>query len=180
MFRRMVRAALFNAGVYRELRDDPTATLQAFAVILLGSITLILVLVLGPLRSHGIGAYIVVFTSVLSSGIVGWFLVSLLFYVVGGRLLRRKITLPSLLRTTGFANAPAVLYIFAPVAGGDALILIFFGILLWTLFAMAVALQQALSIPFAGGLWLAIPGILLMLIIQNLFVRSLLSEFYGV
>ena len=179
MFRRMVRAALFNAGVYQELRDDPTATVQAFAVILLGSIALILVLVLGPLRSHGVGAYVEAFTGVLSAGIAGWFMVSLFSYLVGVRLLGRKITLPSLLRTVGFANAPALLYIVATVAGADSLVFIFFGVLLWTLFAMAVALKQALSIPFVGGLWMAIPGILLMVVIQNLFVRSLLSEFYG-
>ncbi len=179
MFRRMVRAALFNADVYRELRDDPTATLQAFAVILLGSAALILALILGQLRDHGIGVYIEAFTGVLSSGIVGWFMVSLLFYLVGRRFLRRMITLPSLLRTIGFANAPAVLYIFATVGGADTLVLFFFGILLWTMFAMAVALRQSLNTPFTGGLLLAVAGILLMIIIQNLIIRTLLPEFYG-
>ena len=179
MFRRMVRAALFNAAVYRELRDDPTATLQAFAVILLGSAALVLALVFGQLRDHGTGVYIEAFTGVLSSGIVGWFLVSLLFYLVGRRFLLRKITLPPLLRTIGFANAPALLYIFATVGGADTLILFFFGILLWTMFAMAVALRQALNTPFTGGLLLAITGVLLMIIIQNLFMRTLLPEFYG-
>ena len=179
MFRRMVRAALFNAGVYRELRDDPTATLQAFGVISLGSAALILALILGQVQDQGIGAYALVFTSVFSAGIVGWVIVSLLSHLVGARLLRKDVTLPSMLRTIGFSNAPAVGYIFLAVSTqADLLQLINAGILMWILLAMSVALRQTLSIPFAGALWMAIPGILIMVVIRGIFAGTLLSGLY--
>ena len=63
-------------------------------------------------------------------------------------------------------------------AEADLLQLINESILLWILLAMAVALRQTLSIPFAGALWMAIPGILIMVVIRGIFAGTLLSGLY--
>ena len=104
MIRRMLRAAAMNGQVYRELRDDPTATVQALGVVLLGSLAIALAGVLGYVREEGIGVYTLVLIRSLSAAIAGWIIASLVPYLIGGRVLRRSVTFTSILRIIGFAN----------------------------------------------------------------------------
>ena len=158
MIQRMIRAACLDARVYQELRDDPTATIQAFWVMVLSGSALALGGIVGLGGEADFGLRLQVFTWRVSAAVVGWLVLSLLAYGVGRRLLGRMVTFPSLLRTIGFANVPGVFYILVFI-GGSATQVVNAAILVWVLFAMVPALRQTLQVSFLVGFCLSIVGV---------------------
>ena len=172
MIQRMIRAARLDGTLYQELQDDPTATIQAFVVVILSGTSIALALIAGFAQEEGLGAQIMVLTSSVSAAIVAWVVVGLLASMVGRRLLGRAVTLPIMLRAIGFANAPGILYIFIMVRG--TALLVNAAILLWILFAMMIAFRMTLRIPVLAGFWLSALGMFIVLTIRDTFARAML------
>ena len=170
---RMVRAALLDGWLYSELRDDPTATLQAFTVMLLGGLAIAVALIIGVTWGDGLGTQLYVLTRSISAALVGWVITSLFALWVGKRLLSRPITLPIVLRAIGFANAPAILYILIAI-GGTLALLINSVILFWILIAQMVAFRNTLRTSIMASMWLSFAGLFIALIVRDMLARALL------
>ncbi|RLI51326.1 hypothetical protein DRO61_02680, partial [Candidatus Bathyarchaeota archaeon] len=130
--------------LYDEVETDETATLQALFIVIIASV------------SSGLGSAIsvamlgvnlsIILASLVSGlilSLVGWLIWSFITYIIGTKIFGGIATYGELLRTIGFSDAPGILLIFSfiPVLGG----LISFVIGVWGLFAMAIAVRQALD-----------------------------------
>ncbi len=166
MIGRILRAARFDARLYEELQTDPTATVQAFGVILLGGLSLGFAGVFGFYGQEGMGTQAVVLARTLTATLAGWVVLSLLGLLVG-QLLKKSATFPSMLRAIGFANAPGLLYILIMV-GGNLALLINAAILLWTLLAMTVALRNTLQVSLLPSFLLSAIGTVIYITMRNL------------
>ena len=172
MIQRMIRAARLDNLVYQELRDDPTATLQAFWVVVLGAVALAVGGVVGIVDELGIGVVVQVFTWSLAYSIVAWVVLGLLANWLGRKVFKEEVTLLSLLRAIGFANTPGVFYIFLVVSGMERLVSGV--ILLWVLVALIIAFRNTLQVSFLIGFWMSAIGLFITFNIRDLFSNVLL------
>jgi hypothetical protein len=136
----MIRAAKLDPRVYEEVEADEAATVQAMAVVALAA--------LAAGIGHGGGPFAI---AQVVRALIIWVIWAGLSYAVGVYLLpepQTKATLGQMLRTTGFAASPGVLrfFRFIPVLGP----LLSFAVVIWTVVAMVMAIQQALDYTSLG------------------------------
>jgi hypothetical protein len=131
---RLIGAARLDPMVYEDVEADVSATRQAVLVVCLSGVSL----AIGRANAGIEGV-----ASSMLREMVGWLLISAIVYVIGDKILRGSATWGELLRTIGFAQAPGLLAalswyppINAPVR---------YGIATWKLFAVVVAIRQALD-----------------------------------
>jgi len=143
---RMIRAAKLEVDLYEEVEADASATRQAFAAVLVASL------------SSGVGTAIlsqwtedapefwVGLVIGLAASIAGWLVMSVMAYALGTTLFKgphTSATIGELLRTIGFANSPRVLgiLVFIPFLGW----IVSLAVSIWTLIAVVIAVRQALD-----------------------------------
>jgi hypothetical protein len=145
--RRLVGAAMLDAGIYEEVEADATATFQSLVVVVLASL------------SAGIGATglydttrTLSFFAVASVlALMTWASWALLTLQVGARILPLKETdasIGQLLRTLGFSAAPSLLLVFAVLPG--MMTPVFVIAIAWTIAASVIAVRHALDYPSIG------------------------------
>ena len=140
--RRVVGAAMLDAGTYEEVEADRAATPQALVVVVLSS----LAAGIGLTGTRGAAATLSFFavTSVLA--LAAWGTFALITFHVGSRLLPvtgTRTDRGELLRTLGFAAAPGLLQSFALFSPAPIAISVL--ALAWTIAASVVAVRQALD-----------------------------------
>jgi len=148
LFNRMIRAARLDVTLYEEVEADEGATTQAFIVVMLSSICAgIGTGIREALLGQGPGRIGIGLVGGLVSAALFWFIWSFITYFVGTKVFGGTASFGELLRTIGFSNSPGVLMIlsFIPILGG----LVSFGVSIWQLVSMVVAVRQALD--FSNG-----------------------------
>lgn len=133
---RMLGAAKLDSKVYEEVEADRTATPQAVGVVILASVA-------GGI-GLGEGVRGLVFGTV--AGLLGWLVWAWLIYFIGTRWLPEPGTqadIGELLRTIGFATSPGILRVLGIVPVLSPIVLVVS--LVWMLFAVIVAVRQALD-----------------------------------
>ena len=190
---RMFRALRIQRAVFREVAEDPFATGQALITLL---VTLAITASVNAVVSHdalamlqqlnlplvggavngtawwGEWTMLQKFGISFASGLVLWMLITLFAYLAG-RLLHGKGDFTRTMRTMAFARVPYVLIVleFVPVAGQVLGFLVF----LVTLYAIWVALQEALElrprvailIPIVGALLFIASVVIIELIVEG-------------
>jgi len=141
---RMIGAASLDVHTYEEVEADATATTQAMGVVVLSSIAQ----GIAGLTQGG-GGY--GFVTGAMGALIGWFIWAFLVYIIGTKILPEPQTrsdLGELLRTTGFSASPGLLRVLGviPLLGG----VIMFAVSIWMLFAMIIAVRQALDYKSTG------------------------------
>jgi hypothetical protein len=137
---RLIGALALDPVTYEEVEADRTATGQAMLVVVLSSVG-------AGIGARGLGsgsASSMMFISAVS--LLAWAAWALLTYQIGVRLMPEAETrsdLGELLRTIGFSAAPGMLRVFGVVPG--AAVPAFAITSIWMLFAMVVAVRQALD-----------------------------------
>ena len=131
-----------GAKPVEEVGADQPATGQAFLVVVLASVAA----GIGSLRA-GLG----VVATMLVLALIGWVVWSMLTFVLGTKILPEKEThadLGQLLRVLGFAQAPGLFSVLGviPFLG----VVIRFGIFIWMLAAVVIAVRQALDYTSTG------------------------------
>ena len=138
---RMIGAARLDSHTYGEVKQDSGAMLPALLVVVAVAIF------------SGVGrmldAYddnIEAFVFAVVRSLVTWALLVLLARIFGSTILRTpqtKASLGQIARSTGFAQTPGLLNVFAfvPQVGGPILTLVF----LWQLACMVIAIRQSLD-----------------------------------
>jgi hypothetical protein len=145
---RLIGAAALDAAIYEEVEADPSATSQAFLVVLLSS------LAGGIGLAGGVGAGLadtasaarIGFFSALS--LLAWATWAVVTFEIGTRILPARQTradVGQLLRTIGFASTPGLLRILGIMPA--VAMPVFAVTAIWMLAAMVVAVRQALDFP---------------------------------
>jgi hypothetical protein len=153
---RMIGAARFDVGTYAEVKADPTATVQAIAVVLLSAAAS----GIGAIRA---GAHYVFLA--FGIALVAWLAWAFLTWLVGTKFLAEaetKADVWPLVRTAGFAVSPGILSalgwipILGPVINNLAW--------LWMLATTVVAVRVAFNYKSTGRAVLvsAIGGVVLL------------------
>ena len=135
---RVIGALKLQIPVYEEVEADKGATKQALAVVVLSSVAT----GLGISRTSSIASLI----AGALAALLGWFIWAALTYVIGTKILpepRTQSDVGELMRTTGFASAPAMFHLLGwlPLIGRP----VSFAASLWMLVAMVIAVRQALD-----------------------------------
>jgi hypothetical protein len=129
---RMVRAARLDPDLYNEVERDPSATGQAFGVVLIVAACGLFGSALGGSRILGAGVCAVAL----------WLLWSLIILGIG-KLLGGTADFGEVMRCLAFAYSPGVLQLFSffpllgYLVGGVALV--------WTALAMVIAVREAMD-----------------------------------
>jgi Yip1 domain len=140
---RIIGALKLQTSVYEEVEADTHATKQALAVVVLSSVAT------GIGVSHA--SSLLALTAGALAALFGWLIWAGLTSFIGTKLLpepQTKSDLGELLRTTGFASAPALFHLLArlPLIGG----VVSFLVSVWMLVAMIIAVRQALDYKSTG------------------------------
>ncbi len=135
---RMIGALQLQTSVYEEVEADRGATAQALAVVVISSVAT----GVGVSRTSSLASLI----AGALAALFGWFIWAGLTYVIGTKILpepQTKSDVGELLRTTGFASAPAMFHLLArlPLIGAVASL----AVSVWMLVAMVIAVRQALD-----------------------------------
>ena len=172
LFNRMIRAATLDVSLYEEVEADDTATTQALIVVMLSSVCSGIGTAVGKaFTGHGVGDISRGLFGGLFSALIVWFIWSFITYFIGTKVFGGTASSGELLRTLGFSNSPGVLLIlsFVPILGG----FISFGVWVWGLVAMVVAVRQALDFSTGKAILTCIVGwivaLVLLIIIGILF-----------
>lgn len=140
---RVMGALKLKPAVYEEVEADKHATTQALAVVVLSSVAT----GIGVSRTSSLASL----TAGALAALLGWLIWAALTSVIGTKLLpepQTKSDIGELLRTTGFASAPALFHLLArlPLIGGVVSLLVS----VWMLVAMVIAVRQALDYKSTG------------------------------
>ena len=150
---RMIGAAMLDAGMYEGIEADRHVTIQAMATVLLSS------LAAGVGAAGWFGVHIPTLVGVSLVALITWVAWAMLMFQIGTRLLpepQTSVTMGELLRTTGFAAAPGVLFVFATLP--RMAVPVFVAVTLWMFGAMVVGVRHALDYDSTGRA-LAVCGI---------------------
>ncbi len=155
---RMKGAALLDNATYEEVEADTTATGQAAIVVVIGAI------------ASGIGMARggpgVIISAVIGS-LIAWALFAGITYLIGDKVFGGTATWGEMLRTLGFAQAPAVLGALGIIPGLRGILAMVIGI--WLLTTAIVAIRQALDFSTGKALATAVLGWLALMIPRALF-----------
>lgn len=159
---RMIGAALLKVDVYEEVEHDESATGQA-------AIAVGLVAIASGIASWtygGTGIVVGVLAAYLS-----WAIFAGTTYFVGDKLFKGTASWGELLRTTGFAQSPGVLFVLGaiPILG----LIVFIPVVIWILIAVVIAIRQALDITTGKAVATGFLGGLMALLINGLINKLL-------
>jgi hypothetical protein len=140
---RIIGALKLQPAVYEEVEADKGATKQALAIVVISSVATGLgISRTSSLASLAVGAL---------AALLGWCIWAGLTYLIGARILPEPQTqsdVGELMRTTGFASAPALFHLLArlPLIGAAVSV----AVSVWMLVAMVIAVRQALDYKSTG------------------------------
>jgi len=165
IFDRMKGAAMLDIATYEEVEHDESLTTQAAIVVLIAAIAR----GVGGFNSGENGIIIGVVAALFS-----WLVWAGITYLIGDKLLKGTATWGELLRTLGYAQAPAVLLIFGflPALGGILGAIV--GI--WLLVTGIVAIRQALDFDTGKAILTAFLGWLVAVAIPAIVIGGALIE----
>ena len=165
MWDRMRGAAMLDIATYEEVEHDDNLTTQAAIVVLIAA----LARGIGGFNDGENGIIIGVVAALFS-----WLVWAGITYLIGDKLLKGTATWGELLRTLGYAQAPAVLLIFGfvPVLGNILGAVV--GI--WLLVTGIVAIRQALDFDTGKAVLTAFLGWLVAVAIPALVIGAALIE----
>jgi hypothetical protein len=154
--RRVLRAALLHADTYEEIEADPPAIVQSTGVVAAACAAIGLARYLQS-SAAGLGESQLLLQVTLSviEPLVMWVGGSVFVYMVGATFFRGPETetdFAEVLRTTGFAFAPALLRVFAAVPPPALGLGIDLAARAWVFAAFVVAVRQALDFTTARAI----------------------------
>ena len=137
---RLIGAMSLDAAIYEEVEADTGATTQAFLVVLASSLA-------AGFGARGLGGMTLVnITFVSIVALLAWAAWALVIFAIGGHLMpepQTRVDVGELLRTIGFASAPGLLRVFGIIPGVAIPAFVISSV--WMLFAMVIAVRQALD-----------------------------------
>jgi hypothetical protein len=177
MLNRVIRAAMLDGELYKEVEADTSLTQEALIVVILVSVIssiggLIIGIVGGNIGSALIGAVIAVIV-----GVVNYYIWSYVTYFVGTRLFDGVADPGELLRVLGYANGPNVLGVlsFIPCLGGVAAL----AGAIWALIAGFIGVREALDLDTTKTLITVVIGWAIVFVI-GMVIAAVIATVLGV
>jgi hypothetical protein len=164
---RIIRACKLDTTLYEEVEADKSATFQAALVVVLSSLA-------AGIGAISLGSYNFIMPAILS--LISWYIWAYLIYLIGAKLFPEENTKADhgeLLRTIGFSSAPGLIRVFGFTS--ELMTITFIGAGIWMLFAMIIAVRQALDYQ---STWRAIGVVVIGFLVQA-FVLILLLKIFG-
>lgn len=165
MWDRMRGAAMLDIATYEEVEHDDNLTTQAAMVVLIAAV------------ARGIGGFNQGENGIIVgvvAALFSWLVWAGITYLIGDKLLKGTATWGELLRTLGYAQAPAVLLIFGFVPVLGSILGAVVGI--WLLVTGIVAIRQALDFDTGKAVLTAFLGWLVAVAIPALVIGTSLIE----
>jgi hypothetical protein len=141
-FRRLIGAAMLDAGIYEEVEADRTATAQALAVVVFSS----LAAGIGAKGMEGGASALAFFATASVIALLTWAAWALVTFEIGSHILPTpdtRVDPGELLRTLGFAATPGLIQVLGVFPG--ARVPVFALAIVWALAASVMAVRQALD-----------------------------------
>ena len=162
---RMRGAAMLNIATYEEVEHDESLTAQAGMVVIMAAVAR----GIGGFNQGNDGIIIGAFAALFS-----WLVWAGITYLIGDKLLKGTATWGELLRTLGYAQAPAVLFVigFVPLLGP----LVGVVVSIWLLITGIVAIRQALDFDTGKAILTAFLGWLVAVAIPAMVIGAALIE----
>jgi hypothetical protein len=113
MIERIIRVFKLDASVFREIAEDKGTMMQAAIIVVLVHLISGLGAGIGTAIAKSGSAVGTFFLTWISGVLLSWILWAVLTYFVGTMLFQGKTDIPEMLRVLGYANAPALLGVFA-------------------------------------------------------------------
>ena len=161
---RIIRACKLDVSLYEEVEADKSATLQAALVVVLSSLA-------AGVGALSLGASNFLMAPLLS--LISWYVWAYLIYFIGAKLFpeaNTKADHGQLLRTIGFSSAPGLIRIFGFTP--ELMSITFIGAGIWMLFAMVIAVRQALDYESTWRtIGVVVIGFLVQAIVLIMFLR---------
>lgn len=162
---RMIRAARLEAGLYKEVEQDTSATSQALLVVLIVAVLSGIggLILAATIPFLGLGGGIRGLITGIITSLIAWAVWSFVTYWIGTTLFKGTATYGELLRCLGFAYTPSALgfFVFIPALGP---LIAFIGSI-WALVAMIIAIREALNFTTGNAVITAVIGFVVMLIV---------------
>lgn len=162
---RMKGAAMLDIATYEEVEHNADLTTQAAIVVLIAAV------------ARGVGGFNQGENGIIVgvvAALFSWLVWAGITYLIGDKLLKGTATWGELLRTLGYAQAPAVLLIFGIVPVLGAIMGAIVGI--WLLVTGIVAIRQALDFDTGKAILTAFLGWLVAVAIPALVIGGALIE----
>ncbi len=135
---RLLGALKLEAGVYEEVEHDPAATGQAAGVVALAALAQWLASPFFPAVALLGGSLLATFLS--------WGVATAIVWAIGVKWFEHTSDFGELLRTLGFANAPALLLAIGIIPLGPLLGVLWLAVYVLLLIAFVIAVRQALDV----------------------------------
>ncbi|GIW47090.1 MAG: hypothetical protein KatS3mg078_0967 [Deltaproteobacteria bacterium] len=148
IFNKILRALSLDTAFYEEIEKDTEATGEAFIVVVIG----------GVCSGIGLTGILGVRAAIagLVSGVIGWFIWSLVIFLIGVKVFKHTSDLGELLRTLGFAYSPSVFALLGLIPKvGTAIYTI---TTIWYLLAFIVAVRQSLDCETGRAIFISLMG----------------------
>jgi hypothetical protein len=160
MIDRIIRAIRLDPTLYREVADDEQYTNEAFIIVLIVSLFSAIGAAIGAAMGDG-QPFVMFFTSLFSTILLGWLLWAVIAYFVGTAL-EGKSSIMEMARTLGYANAPGLLgvFVFIPCVGP---LVAFAGVLL-SLVAGVIAIRESMEFDTTKAVVTAILGFVVFIV----------------
>jgi hypothetical protein len=162
---RMKGAAMLDIATYEEVEHNQELTTQAAMVVLIAA----LARGIGGFNDGDNGIIVGVIAALFS-----WLVWAGITYLIGDKLLKGTATWGELLRTLGYAQAPAVLLVFGFVPFFGGILAAVVGI--WLLVTGIVAIRQALDFDTGKAILTAFLGWLVAVAIPAMVIGASLIE----
>ncbi len=171
---RVIGAAKLDVNTYEEVEADKTATRQAMAVVVIAAI----MSGVAELGSNGLAGMI----AGTLGALIAWFVWAFLTYIVGTKMMpepETKSDMGELLRTTGFAQAPGILYVLGgvPMVG----VALSFLVWCWSVATFVVGVRQALDYKSTGrAVAVVLIGGVVYLVLRVFLLLALVGVLVGI
>lgn len=174
MINRIIGVMKFDLDTFNEIEKDPSATWQAFLVVVISSLLAGFAGGFGKTSIQGFGEVLFgvgigvdsathyKIAAIAAWAVVAWLLWSVLTWVVGTKVFKGEATIPKMMRVIGYAYAPLAIqvFMFLPIVG----IMFIFGATVWSIAAVFVAIREGLELSSGDAFWTACIGGVLYLI----------------
>jgi hypothetical protein len=177
MLNRVIRAAMLDGELYKEVEADASLTQEALIVVILVSVVssiggLIVGIIGGKIGAALIGAVVAIVL-----GVVNYYIWSYVTYFVGTRMFDGVADPGELLRVLGYASGPRLLGIlsFIPCLGGLASLI---GAL-WALVTGFIAVREALDLDTTKTVFTVVIGWVIVFVI-SMVISMVLGTVLGI
>jgi hypothetical protein len=171
LFNRVMRAAMLDVELYKEVESDTSLNQEALIVVILVSLAGGIGSFIGGLIGGSFGSALLALIVTVVIGVINYYIWAYVTYFVGTQLFQADVDAGEMLRVLGYASGPRVLSILSFIPCIGALISLAAGI--WALVAAFIGSREALDLDTGKTLITVVIGWVIVTVIGMLVLAVL-------